>query len=190
MLAVLGAATGYSYARSQRAIYQARLTMEVQSANENFMNLREVDPTSGANSAESLQTQLKILQSDPLFTRVRKSLEPLAMVMRKAPPPPPHPWLKGLPAFRPVTFAEEMDAAPDNLKVRVNGLSRLVELRFDSADPLFAAEFLNRLVDDYVKLNLDHRWTQTQQTSEWMNKNLEELRAKLQRDETRMQVYA
>ena len=147
-LAILGGVAGYGYAWSQRPVYQAKLIMEVQSANENFMNLKDVDPTSGGNSAESLQTQLKILQSDSLFARVRKSMEMWAPQMRSVAPTPPHPLLKDFPAFRAVTFNEELAAAPDNLKVRVNGLSRLVELRFDSADPRFAAEFLNRLVED------------------------------------------
>ena len=54
---------GYGYAWSQRPVYQAKLIMEVQSANENFMNLKDVDPTSGGNSAESLQTRIHDLRN-------------------------------------------------------------------------------------------------------------------------------
>lgn len=190
ILITFGATIGYLFAKSQMPVYQAKLTFEVQNVNENFMNLRDVDPTINGSAAESLQTQLKILKSDALLSRVRMKMADWQERMTERHPVRPAGILSHLPANKPVTFNGEMGAAGDRLRVGVAGLSRVVDVRFDSADPQFAAEFVNTLVKEYIDLNLEYRWSSNQQTSEWLAKNLEEMRQKLERDEQRLQTYA
>src|SRR5207237_522073 len=61
----------------QTPIYQARASLELQAFNENFMNLKSVDPTSSFQeySPEGIiQTQMRILQSETLLERVTAKL--------------------------------------------------------------------------------------------------------------------
>src|SRR5690242_18231506 len=77
-LAVFGAAAGYLVTLPQTPIYQARTSIEIQSLNENFLNMKEVDPTasSASDSMDAyIRTQMKILQSRSLMERVIDKLD-------------------------------------------------------------------------------------------------------------------
>ena len=63
---VLGALGGFSFTLSSPRIYQARTTIEIQGLNQEFLNMKNVNPVSDTASYDSdseIQTQIKILQS-------------------------------------------------------------------------------------------------------------------------------
>src|ERR1700691_2560630 len=68
VIAFAGLLTSILVTLPQTPVYQARASLEIRDLNENFLNMRDVNPTTnelGSSSAESdLQTQVKILQSD------------------------------------------------------------------------------------------------------------------------------
>src|SRR5437879_4554354 len=56
----------------QTPVYQARTSLEVQDINQEFMNLKQVNPVADSNAINALsdlQTQIKILQSEALADR-------------------------------------------------------------------------------------------------------------------------
>ena len=62
----------------QTPIYQARTSLEIQGVNENFLNLKSMDPSSALPDYSGdayIQTQMKILQSDALLGRTIKALQ-------------------------------------------------------------------------------------------------------------------
>src|SRR5207253_8157830 len=62
----------------QTPIYQARTSLEIQGFNENFLNMKSMDPNSALPdySGETyIQTQIKILQSNALLGRVITGLK-------------------------------------------------------------------------------------------------------------------
>src|SRR5438477_345379 len=61
----LGCLGGFVVTLSDPRIYQARTTLEIQGLNEEFLNMKNVNPvseTSGAYLDTDIQTQVKILQ--------------------------------------------------------------------------------------------------------------------------------
>src|SRR5438045_2942990 len=50
LAAFLGGLAGFLYTLPQTPIYQASATLEVQGLNENFLNMRDVNPTTTGNS--------------------------------------------------------------------------------------------------------------------------------------------
>lgn len=196
LIAFLGALAGFLLTIPQTPVYQARLLLEIQSVNENFLNMRDVNPTSSAGSADypeyDIQTQVRIIQSRALMERVTKKLDldnrPLIVNESRL-----SAWRKalGLPAPKPVSLREDAIAmAAGNLKVRAQTNTRLIEILCDSTSPNLAAEFANTLANEFIDQNLESRWQTTQRTGEWLTRQMEEIKIKLERSDEALQAYA
>ena len=76
----LGLLLSLLFTLPQTSIYRARASLEIQNLNENFLNLRDVSPTTNEGSSSpaeyDLQTQVKILQSESVLERVIVEAEP------------------------------------------------------------------------------------------------------------------
>ncbi len=77
-----------------------------------------------------------------------------------------------------------------NLKVSTEANTRLVEILYDSTDPQLAADFVNALTAEFIQQNLESRWKTTQQTGEWLTRQMEDVRIKLEKSEDQLQTYA
>lgn len=196
LIALACALAGFLIALPQRPIYQARTLLEIQSLNENFLNLREFDPnaTVSGYSAESyLDTQVKILQDEALVERVVEKLQ-----LEKRPefiyrPGRLSVWSKalGLAQPPPPTPQEQATAmAAGNLKVRSSGQTRIVEILFDSPDPRLATDFVNTLASEFIEQNLELRWQASQKTGEWLTRQLGDLKRKLESSEDQLLAYS
>lgn len=108
-----------------------------------------------------------------------------------APPTRIAAWRKALnlPEPKPSDELDPLQAAR-NLKVRAAGQTRIVELLYDSTDPRFAAAFANTLAQEFIDSNMEARWKMSQHTSEWLSRQLEDMRIKLERSEDGLQSYA
>src|SRR5579862_2807640 len=76
---LLGGLIGFLLTLPELRIYQARTSLEIQGLNEDFLNMRNVNPTVTAGSSYSpdydILTQVKILQSRTLIKRVLDKLD-------------------------------------------------------------------------------------------------------------------
>jgi polysaccharide biosynthesis transport protein len=172
-------------------VYKARLLLEVNPINESYVRT-SLDPLSGNMDPNGINvsTQIRLLQSGPAATRVWQE-----MVHETAPPPvapdnlaklrtrihrDPHPEINQL---RSVGMAvATFDARP------VAG-TRLIELSSESIHPLVAAEFLNRVAQGFVdESDRDHSQS-SELTSEWLNRQLNETKAKLEEAEARLRTF-
>jgi polysaccharide biosynthesis transport protein len=168
LFAFSGAAIGYLLTLLQTPMYQARTSIEIVGLNDNFLNTKQVKPvTETGSTAEiaDLQTQIKILLSESLLGRV---LEKLAGQF-------------------PLLALKD---AQKGVTVHGAGQSRILEIGVDSADPAMAANFANTLSGEFISQNLEARRKTTDETSRWLNQQLEDMRLKLERSEDRLQAYA
>lgn len=181
----------------QTPIYQARGSVEIQNMNENFLNMRNVNPTADAGDTSvpgsDLNTQAKILESASLLERViakldlGKKLFPDDGTGRIAA------WRKalGLRKGPQVSSREQvLGAVSKNLKISTEANTRLVEIRYDSTDPQIAADIVNTLISEFVEQNLESRWKTTQQTGDWLTRQMEDVKIKLEKSEDELQSYA
>jgi len=178
----------------QTPIYQARTSVEIVGINENFLNMQQVDPvTQTGNPFETsdIQTQIKILQSQSLIERVLTKLkrpetfsEPGGRISA---------WRKALNLPEPTpadAFADSIKYAAKNLKVRASGMTRILDITVDSTDPRSAAAFANTLANEFIDENLESRWKTTARTTEWLARQLDDVRIKLERSDDKLQQYA
>src|ERR1019366_1640804 len=139
-----------------------------------------------------LQTQAKILQSESLGDRVAAKLD----LGKKLLPEEG----SGLPAWRKALGLREgrqastrekiLTLVAKKLKISTEANTRLVEIRYDSTDPQLAADFVNTLTTEFVQQNLESHWKTTQQTGEWLTRQMEDVRIKLEKSDDELQSYA
>ena len=77
-----------------------------------------------------------------------------------------------------------------NLKITNDPNTRLVEIRYDSANPQLAADVVNTLTAEFVQQNLESHYKTTEQTGEWLTHQMEDVRIKLEKSEDELQSYA
>ena len=192
-LSVAGAAVGLLFALAQTPVYRATTSLEVQGLNEAFLNMAAVSPIRGGGGAPSpweIPTEAAILGSQGLIDRT------LARLQFQPAPEQASPlarWKRDLgladgPAAAPRDTA--LSLAAISLAVRAPGETRILELATDSSDPDIAAGFLNTLADLYIEENLAARWETTRRTEKWLDRQLAELRERLQASEESLQGYA
>lgn len=67
--------------------------------------------------------------------------------------------------------------------------SRLVEVRYRSVDPVFAAKAANALADAYIAQGLSNRMASSQDANKYLSEQLKEQKAKLAESERNLQTY-
>ena len=80
--------------------------------------------------------------------------------------------------------------AAGSVKVRSSGTNRIVDVSTDSTNPQIAADFVNTLAEEFIEQNLEARWKSTEHTGEWLTKQLQDLKIKLEKSEEQLQSYA
>jgi polysaccharide biosynthesis transport protein len=197
LIVFLGLLTSLLLTLPQTPVYQARASIEIQDLNQNFLNIRNMSPTaddgdSGAPGSD-IQTQANILQSESLLERVAAKLDLQKQMSPAEGSGRLSAWRKalGLRQGRPATTREKVLASvAKNLKISTVANTRLIEIRYDSTDPQLAANFVNTLTAEFIQQNIESHWKATQQTGEWLTRQMEDVRIKLEKSEDELQSYA
>jgi len=196
LFAFLGLLIAVLYTMPQTPLFRARTVIEIQNINNDFMNMRNVSPTtedSTSNVLTDVQTQMKIIQSENLIDRVIQKLKsqgkiaPIKNTSRFA-------ALKKL-----LNLPEPKNDDPDytmeqiamrSLVVHQLGQTRVLEVLYTSPDPKFAADFVNTLTSEYVDSNMEARWEMSKKTGQFLSGQLDDMRVTLERSEAALQQYA
>jgi polysaccharide biosynthesis transport protein len=175
--------------------YQATGEIQVQKDSSDALGLDSLmeNATGGAGDAldanVTLQTHAKVLESQTLALQVINQLH-LANTSDFQPRFNPFGWLAGL--LNPKEMADpsavSLEASPRkrdwvfgvfkrNTKIVPVPGTRLIEVSYTSPDPKIAAAAVNQLIASLIDYNFQTRYTATSQTSEWLGKQLSDLRA-------------
>jgi polysaccharide biosynthesis transport protein len=181
----------------QTPVYQARTLIEIEDLNEDFFNMRNVSPTATEPSSQSpednVRTQIAVMQSRPVLERMLQKNN-FEKRLLNASPQSILPWKKVAEAKvlrSPQLLHDRAIAlAAGALRVRPQLNTRLVEVSFNSTDPKIAADLANSLITSLVEVNLDNRWHSIQNTSEWLTRQLQDVKVKLEQSEDELQKYA
>ena len=193
---VLGSFAGLVMTLSDARIYQARTSLEIQGFNEEFLNMKSVNPVSDANSGYfdyDIQTQVKLLQSKALVDRVRDKLNAGAHPTDLQPPDRLGMWRKALkinPPSAEALWNQALGTAAGGVRIRSSGTNRIVDVSCESTSGQLAAHFCNTLTQEYIDQNLEARWKSTEYTGQWLTKQLEDLKINLEKQEEQLQGYA
>jgi capsular exopolysaccharide synthesis family protein len=188
----LGGIAGFLYTAPQTPIYRAATTVEVQSLNENFLNMKDVSPTSTGSSWDpsyDITTQVRLMQSQALMERATAKLKTQRGDEVTYPTDRLSRWKKAL-GLKTNEGVRQAGLAIGAVSIRPVGDTRIIEVTAESPDPALAADYANTLVNEFIDLSLESRWKSTERTGEWLTKQLEEIKIRLERSEDALQAYA
>jgi capsular exopolysaccharide synthesis family protein len=195
--AFLGAVIGFMVGVPMTPVYRAHATLEVLNINEDFMNMKQASPTTTSNGdsddTSEEETQARLLEGAALLKRVSAKLDPAGALLPEKPRMATSGWRSWLHQPEPASMnSREMlvAGAANTLKVRAVPRTRVLEVSVDSKDPQFAADFANTLAREFILQNLETRYEATHKTSEWLQREIEDARLKLQESEDALQKYA
>ena len=195
LITLLGIIAALLLTLPQTPVYQASATLEVMGLNENFLNMRDVSPTAregGSYPPEyDLQTQVNILQSRSVLERVNARLK-LEERLSDKDKGRLRAWRKalGLPGPRVSARDEILELVAKNLHVSTQASTRLVEILYDSTDPQLASDVVNSVTEEFIQQNLEARWQTSQRTGEYLTRQLDDLKIKIEHADERLQSYA
>jgi len=178
----------------QPRLYRSVATLEIQGVNENFLNLRDIDPNAAPSAASNevyVKTQADILQQDSLIEQAAEKMKIAQWAEFRSQsglsdrllgiftPKPSHPTEGQL----------ALEAIKKDLKIEPSRDSQIIRIAFDAHDPQFAANFANTLATTFIEQNVEGRRRAAQQIQEWLGPRIQELRRKLQDSETALDAY-
>lgn len=82
-----------------------------------------------------------------------------------------------------------IDAFLERLKIEPVRNSRLVKIHFDSKSPEVSSRVANALATNYIQLNLDYRFSATEQAKDWLSAQIDLLKAKVERADEALQAF-
>lgn len=182
VLVVLTLVTIYSF--KTKPVYRATSRLEIESETpliQSFKDLYGNMPT----DEPFLQTQVKVLESDNLAwqtieqLRLRENPAFYPTAGEKDEPPPESPAMR-------VRLTNQFKGS---LEVALVRSTHMVEVSFESTDPNLAAQVADALVHNYIEYNFHKKYDATRQASGWMETQLDELKAKVEKSQELLVSY-
>jgi len=181
----------------QTPLYRAKVVLEVQGPNPEFLNIKGLDPTTPADSITSSQaylaTQAQLIRTETLAHRVVEQMqltnEPafftgsaaMAAIRR----------FFGIPERRfPTSEGAAIGTLLSRINVKTEGESDLISITVDSPDAALSSSVANEISKEYMEQEQEGRWTEAMRVGKWLTAQLEDFRLKLQDSERELQRYA
>src|SRR5262249_12988619 len=189
-------------------VYQPVARLEVEPISSGIRTLREIDDFDSAANPEYLETQSQILQSDALAVSVIRALnlvENPEFVSKKDgakwKDPAKHSeavssasgdhFLQDQLVLANRTPLESLVLQAFHKRLSINPIrnSRLIEVSFTAHDPEVARNATNALVAQYIDQSYRTRYATTMEVSEWLSKQLSDLREKVKKSNQEVTDY-
>lgn len=164
-------------------IFRASSRVQVEAETPLIQSLNDLYHGMGINTDDAfLQTQLQIVQSDTLAWH---TVEQLGLGQNPAFANP-----AALAALDPQARKVRLISAfKSGLNVELVPKTRMMVVGFESPDPRLAAQVANTLVANYVDYNFQLKYDATRQASGWMETQLDELKAKVEKSQEALVDY-
>ncbi len=139
----------------------------------------------GGDLSTDLQTETTIMQSDSLALAVIEKLQlvsqpPFAPKKAKDAPADQHP------VDSPQARIQLLGIFKLGLKVKPVRGTRLIQVTYESHDPKQAAQIANALIDSYKSQYLQSHYDATSETSDWLARQLSELKGNVEDSEKKL----
>ena len=175
-------------------VYKSEVILEVMGINQDFMNSKEVDPTSNQVTGDQyIETQTKLLKSPPVVRRTAEVLGPKvpgAIAGGQGVIGTVREWVGEPAAATPAQGEAVILKMLDDAKVKVDGTSDLISLTVLGPEPQLTADTANTLTQQFIEQAQDARGSSAGDTNKFLTAQLTDARKKLQDSENDLQNYA
>ncbi len=199
VMSIIGAAAGMAIRLPRVPAFKASTAVEVQAVTEDFGFSKD----SNANAANmfpdiDLATQARVMRSKVLRDRVISKLVSDEHVQVQFPRDRYRELAQALHISNgPVGVkdpdklrASMIEDAVESLQVAVTRNSRIMEITCQSSDAKLAALASNTLASEYIDQSLETRWQSAKHTGEWLGRQMDDMKVKLEKSEEQLQGYA
>ncbi len=207
---LVGLAMGLAARFPHAPEYRTVTAVEVQSSGEEIGFSRDANP--GASFANmypdmDLATQAQVMKSKILQDRVIAKLVSDRQLTVRIPRDRVESMLEAIhlsskPALKP--SANQSAGQPANDAVRLEMItdavqsmnvaaarkSRIIEITCQSTDPVLAATVCDTIATEYIDQSLESRWQSAKHTGEWLGRQMQDMKLKLEKSEEQLQGYA
>jgi len=180
-------------------VYRGSITIKIDKENPNVLQFKDVYEVERVED-DYYQTQYKILKSRALAKRVIRSMNldqnPELAGKKNLLKSGASEKTAGAPSEGATPGAvEEIDSGVvdrylERLSVEPLPKTRLVKVSFDSPNPELAAQVANTIGKAYIDFTIETRFDATQQANEWLDKQLQDMKAKVETSEEMLNKYA
>ncbi|RIJ29203.1 GumC family protein [Henriciella algicola] len=177
-ITILGVAAAVVLTLRVTPLYKAMTTIEVQREETRIIEGASVDPAVVADD-QYMATQYALLQSRSLAERVAEVLN-LPSDERYAD--------QNLP--RDERLGEAATKIVNNIRVRPEGRSRVINVEFISPYPGETARIANALVENFIQTNLERKYNTTAFARDFVEERLQTTKQALEESERRLVEYA
>src|ERR1700728_182386 len=175
-------------------VYKSEVILEVMGINQDFMNSKEVDPTSNQVTGDQyIETQTKLLKSPPVVARTAQVLGPkvpAAIASSEGLFGTVRQWVGAPAAATPAEGEAVILKMLDDAKVKVDGTSDLISVTVLGPEPQLTADTANTLTQQFIAQAQDARGNSAGDTNKFLTAQLTDARKKLQDSENDLQNYA
>lgn len=165
-----------------RPVYKARGTVMIEKE-PNILSFEDIFQIETFRD-DYFQTQYKLLQSRSLAERTIERLKLWEKKEFSGSKTPTADDLKN-PVFR----QKMVDKFLGRLEVKPIRMTRLVEVAFKAHDPTLASDCVNALFDSFVDMNIEAKYETTEQATEFLSEQIEELKKEISQKEQELQNY-
>ncbi|RFT16917.1 MAG: Tyrosine-protein kinase EpsD [Candidatus Saccharicenans subterraneus] len=165
-----------------RPVYKARGTVMIEKE-PNILSFEDIFQIETFRD-DYFQTQYKLLQSRSLAER---TIERLKLWEKKEFSGSKSPTADDL--KNPVFRQKMVDKFLGRLEVKPIRMTRLVEVAFKAHDPTLASDCVNALFDSFVDMNIEAKYETTEQATEFLSEQIEELKKEISQKEQELQNY-
>lgn len=186
---------GWLFTLPQTPIYQARMSLEVIRQDDSVLAMAGQARGYSSQREETafVRNQVEFLRSDTLIERVVEKLQLDKDAQLSEMPGVSQRmlnWFAKAPGDETTPRQRAVLLAAKSLNVMHSPDSDIIEVYYDSPDKELAARFINTLAEEYIEQSLSARWEVSQRTTEWLTKQLEDMKKKLGESERGLQAYA
>ena len=176
---IVGAATAFSFLMPP--VYTAKGSVWI----EEESKILPFEDVQAFGAGRNLQSHVRLLQSRSLAADIIEKMKLYEDPDFAGKPKPNKPQDPADPMFREFlvqSFLEELSVSPANQ-------TRLVDVSFSNRNPKLAADILNALFDGYIDMIVRKRYAASEQASEFLSTQIQELRTKIGEKETELSKY-
>jgi capsular exopolysaccharide synthesis family protein len=181
-------------------IYRSSLLLQIEREDNKVLDFQNLAPEESANAKDFYQTQYELLKSRSLARRIidqlglessrsfradqgRSSGIGLAAMVKG--------WLSGGDADAGADQGPNLeDLLLNNLTISPVKNSRLVQISYDSPDPVEAATIANAIAENFVNTTLERRFEASSYAKTFLEEQIQQVRANLEDSERRLVAYA
>lgn len=178
------------YILMKTPIYESVGTIEIDPRRSNSFGLGDLLSSnfSGREAEAHLKTEVQILESNTVALNVLKSLDPkqAEQLTRGAISAAE---IRDIDSVPPRRLAGFLGAFRANLKVEIIPDTRIINVRFRDPDPQLAATVANRVLEAYMERNLSSRYMSAKSVSEWLSKQMDDIKNGANRAEAALSEF-